>query len=205
MKSKQKHIQYGPQFKGYGERHMRWIENVSAGLRFVGHADDLVRSIRHKGWYADNFQDETYRGCVYQLPARHGVPQFVGGYSDPNNDDCALLSFYLYDEKEDAARAADLIAEARADEQRQYNEAWQAGSEYADLKTEISSNRRALIELIRERKELCRLVCGTSVEHTAHAVLKEIRRLLQAVRDAQRKRADLYAHYANTEGFKEHV
>ena len=100
----EKSIDYGSvndEKRMHGYRGVRWVENVSCGLRRVGFADEIMRgegyprAIDHKGWFIhDEDYGEVYRGVVYQLPARHGLPQYVIGYDDPYNDDCALLSFY---------------------------------------------------------------------------------------------------------------
>ena len=93
MKSKPT-ISYGPAFDAHGYKWVRFVENVSRGLRLVGFADEIAkaegswRSIQHTGWFTDDDQSEKYRGVVYQLPSR-GEPLYVYGYADTNNDDCA--------------------------------------------------------------------------------------------------------------------
>jgi len=108
-----------------------WIENTSAvGLRRVGFADEICRYIAHRGWYTDSdFQDEVYRGAVYQLPGRKGKARYLAGYDDPNNKGAAFIcldwiegeklpdSYDTKDEgaKIEAARRADCIAQRAAE------------------------------------------------------------------------------------------
>jgi hypothetical protein len=69
----------GPRFSEDG-RHAYLPTVALDGLRDVGHADDILpRSISHRGWFADANQDETYRGHVWQLPARKGEPVNIAG------------------------------------------------------------------------------------------------------------------------------
>lgn len=113
------HIYYNPCSNSIrGENHVRWIEHAGRGLRWVGFADQII-NIRHTGWFADDNQDEIFRGVVYQLPTRHGEQRFAYGYADPNNKNCALLSFDPCDCKEDAARWADQFAEHCAEDSRE--------------------------------------------------------------------------------------
>lgn len=128
MRHKPRAIDYGPAHEAHGYK-VRFVENVSRGLRKIGFADEILK-LRHQGWYADDdsgMMAGTYRGIVYQLPARDGVPQYVYGYADPNNDDCALLSVETESDKKDAARYADQLAERFAEHERAFLCAWQAG------------------------------------------------------------------------------
>lgn len=143
----------GKPFAAYGERHMRWIEKPeSFGLRFVGLAHDLAR-IDHTGWFLDStFQDETARGVVYALPGRDGRARLVPGIADPYQSDKygrgpALISFdhfYIAEsggtapEAFDVAHLADQIAERYAEKERDYQDAFRAGAEWADLATAIA-------------------------------------------------------------------
>jgi hypothetical protein len=49
--------------RSFGYRQVRWIENVSAALRFVDFADEIARkegrwrTIDHKGWYTEDDGD----------------------------------------------------------------------------------------------------------------------------------------------------
>ena len=147
-----KTIEYNPvndPKRVHGYKHVRWVDNVSCGLRRVGFADEIMRgegysrAIDHKGWFIreDGDGGEVYRGVVYQLPARHGLPQYVYGYDDPNNEGAALLCFGPSVDKCGAARSADRFAEIFAEYEREYDRAWQAGRRYEELDEEIKDMR----------------------------------------------------------------
>ncbi len=141
-------IEYNPQSKSGA----RWIENVSNGLRFTGFCDEINTRIDHKGWFCDDHQGEVMRGAVYQLPARKGKTLYVAAYADPYNDDCALVSFETYAEKEDAARAANYMAEKAAEESREHNEAYYAGQSYAENLDTSKEARAAFLALRKDMK-----------------------------------------------------
>jgi hypothetical protein len=103
--------------------------NISRPFRFVGFADEVpgVR-IRHRGWYADEHGYTIYRGAVFQIPARGGNPQYLAGVewgeSSPKGFDSgggwiAIGRGNIYKSKEDAARAADSMAEYAAERARE--------------------------------------------------------------------------------------
>lgn len=172
-----------------GKDGLQWCEWPSAiGLRFVGWADDLAgRRVSHFGWYCDAFQEETYRGAVYQFPARNGVPLYVIGYregstgnrrsewSDTSGNPAARLDLAnlirgtkggenAEDDLRDAAIQADSLAENAAEEARDYSEHWQKGSQYADLGEEVKTMRRDALKLIAEIKAHGRFtpeICAT--------------------------------------------
>lgn len=117
MKNKPRHICYCKP-----DRHgLRWVENPTHGLRFVGYADAIATNIRHQGWYTDDCQDDTYRGVVYRLPARNGVEQFVPGYVASWDDTGSCLDFTSIDDNEiSAAHQADGLAQAYAEREIEY-------------------------------------------------------------------------------------
>lgn len=125
----------------------RWVEHVSAlGWRAVGFADDIIPSLRHRGWYADTHCDEVYRGIVYRLPGN----RFVFGYADPINLDCALLANWLADDAHDAARSADSIAERFADRDRAFDDAWHAVHSAVQKRREARAEVREALADLRE-------------------------------------------------------
>lgn len=123
------------------------------GWRDVGDAND-ISAVRHRGWYSDANQDETYRGHVWQLPARDGSPQYVAGYvEDMGGKDGTRASGYVvleckrgalvtYSDKDDAARAGDELARIYAEESREYSERWQAAQREDDKRDEARDTLR---------------------------------------------------------------
>jgi hypothetical protein len=194
------HISYGPQMAAHGERHCRWIENVTDGLRFAGHADELAQ-LRHNGWYLDDCGGETVRGGVWQLPGRHGEPVFVAGYVDPWNDDSAFISFHVYDDKTEAAYAADWIAERMAEQERDYQRAASAGFEHADLEAEIADRRRALLDLLAERRAAPARDYDRFPAIRA-AICQQIGHHLRRIGEARARQAELREQFGDTDGFR---
>lgn len=174
----------GWQAHGKDERG-RWRDYATAplelaeGWRDVGYADEVYsgRLIDHRGWFihADGRTGETYRGHVWQLPARNGVPQYVAGYMEPNDSKasgyvvlCASGGdLELFDDKDDAARAGDALAERMAEQEREYDERWQAASLAADNRDEARDDMRkarqsarAAIAALREQRAAGAVAAG---------------------------------------------
>ncbi len=203
-KYKPKCIDYAPvndPKRMHGYRNVRWVENVSRGMRLVGFADKIIR-LDHRGWYTDEeFQDETYRGVVYQLPARDRECQYVYGYADPNNEGCALLSFDFESSKEDAARNADRFAEIFAEHERDYQRAWGAGRRYDDLAEEIKDMREEALAIGAEMRAAKRTV--ENAPRICATLRAEILKLYRSIQRVRKERAELLANYGRQEGFTE--
>jgi len=148
----------GQPFAGYGSACMRWIERPqSVGLRFVGFADEVCRrnhaylsGLDHGGWHTHpDHMSELVRGVVYRLTGRNGRARYVAGYADPYNPGAACLDFETIFEGEevdpvwggcasydqgarDAARHGDSIAETMAENEREYQAAFSAGTRFAE-------------------------------------------------------------------------
>jgi hypothetical protein len=79
-------------------------------------ADDVAPcNIRHKGWYCDEYQDQTIRGIVILLP--HG--RYLAGWSMGEGMASAVDST-LYTDAVEAAHAADEEARIAAEREREY-------------------------------------------------------------------------------------
>lgn len=187
-------IEYNPETETGG----RWIEAASAGLRFVGYADELAtRGIQHKGWYTDEDGiGDTLRGVVYALPARKGQRVFAYGYADPCNEGCAYLVFdtRYNDDETGAAYAADRIAEKHAEREREYNEAWRAGSDYADAGETIKRERRQCLGLLAAmRIEKARGAAPAICDVLRSQVQRHIAAIQQARREREKLKDDFSA------------
>jgi hypothetical protein len=187
-----------------GYKNVRWVENVSRGLRCVGFSDEINHNmIRHKGWYTYDDGDrgeEVFRGVVYQLPARGYTRQYVYGYADPNNDDCALLCFDIVTNKEEAARLADRFAEVLAEHERDYHRAWDAGRRYEDLKNEIQDMRRDALALGAEIRAARKM--GANYPAICTALRGAMLDLVHRIRKARAERAELFRDYGRYAGFE---
>lgn len=176
-----------------------WCEDVhEIGLRFVGYADEIV-NLRHTGWFADNFQDETFRGAVWQWPARNGEPRYVAGYGDPNNEGAARLDMTsITDDKTEAAYRADRVAERDAESEREYQEAADAGQYYLELAEEAAEARKAALAILAEAKRARALGTFPALRE---AVCRKLRDYLDDRTEAYDKRDQLLADWGRTPGF----
>lgn len=80
--------------------------------------DEVCNSIRHTGWHCDSFQDSKIRGIVMRLPHNRG---FLAGWS-MGDGMISEIEYIIYDDEHDAAHAADNIAEAVAEKEREFQE-----------------------------------------------------------------------------------
>ena len=199
-------IEYAPAHESHGYRNARWVENVSLGLRLVGFADEIAREagyrsrIDHQGWFTDDDQREVFRGVVYLLPSRGG-PQYVYGYADPNNSDCAVLCFDPKSDKLEAARAADRFAEIHAEHERDYQEAWRAGRRVEEIADEIVTTRREALEIAAEMREARH---ANVAAPTICGVLRDkIKSLYHRIQKMRKERADLTDAFGRRPGFVE--
>lgn len=190
MKKKIKNIEYNPASKDG----LRWVENVSLGLRFTGFCDEITHYIRHTGWYIDDIgAGDTYRGVVYQLATRNGMEQYVAGYADPWSGDCARVDFAtIHRDKTAAAYAANKLAETNAAIERHYNEAWQAGAQYADIVAEIQETRKETHDLLLAVKAERQRAVAPVICNTLRASIKQG---LYAVKALRQKRDKLASGY----------
>jgi len=160
------------------------------GLRFVGYSDTITTTIRHTGWYLDDLQDETVRGCVYALPARDGKRLLVAGYRfnySWDDEEVVCIDFSILHECEyEAAHYADRNAEIVGEKSREYHEGYNAGSNVVDLKHELSMDRKRFLKLRKEHKEatltpeLDKTIIGElrSIISNRCSILKEIDRIM---------------------------
>lgn len=122
----------------------------------VGDSHEII-SLDHTGWYADSFQDELIKGCVFAIRNPHKLNGDGGHlfympatyYTDFEN---VTLYNKLYDTAEQAARYADQYAERTAEEERDYHAKDQAEQQIEDLKTEIHQANKDALMLIKEIK-----------------------------------------------------
>lgn len=111
---------------------LRWSETPDDWSEIKGRAGEVLESVKHQGWYLDDFQDSVVFGIVRKVRMRGGV-RFIAAISDPFNGDKygngpALMevnedgSPVWYDDAREAARASDQIAEQYAEREREYQE-----------------------------------------------------------------------------------
>lgn len=83
------------------------------------YCDEVATSIRHTGWFADEYQDDKFRGLVFRLPRGRG---FLAGWTMGEGMSSAVDGC-IYDDELSAALAADSMAEKAADDEREAREA----------------------------------------------------------------------------------
>lgn len=97
-----------------------------------------------------------------------------------------------HDGAKEAARGADSFAEKRAEEEREYQTAWQAGSMYAMEGERIKEVRKGMLALMKERREI---MYSTDTGKPPHAICNALRGaigdMLDTIREARAKRAQL--------------
>ena len=92
-----------------------------------GDADHILR-LGHSGWYCDDNQFETIQGVVLSYHRKNEKTKkrelvFIPAVQWSDRDGVTIWPNEIYNEKEDAARAADSYAESIAEEEREYSEA----------------------------------------------------------------------------------
>lgn len=192
-----------------------WREE-SDRLRLVGRVvpdcggrDGIWSRREDTGWYTDPF-GECFRdgtglcwGVVYQLPGRRGESRFVAGYQFGGCDGGPSLDLSRVfveprgeyradatdlDAARDAAFHADAMARKAAEEEREYQTAWRAGSRYLAEGETIDAAREELREILAERRK----VKGAG-EYPAlcRALRSRVADLWQQIQDARETRKTL--------------
>ncbi len=134
----------------------RFYESADqAGLRFVGWADESLR-LRHRGWYSDNYAEETFRGAIFRLPGKCGKERFVAGYGESMGGGFVLdLSEVWNDDLIGAAREADRLAERAGEDAREYEAKESTKLRIEDIAEELKSIRSQILVLCRSIRKAC--------------------------------------------------
>lgn len=136
----------------------RWVENASRGLRIVGAAHEIAaaegrrRAIDHTGWHLDPWGDgELAVGYVLQIPGADRMPRYVPAIADSWNKDAFIVDFHdMHDDKMEAARDADSMAERYAEAEREYQTLEAAKLRAEEAREEIAAARKAHSALAAE-------------------------------------------------------
>lgn len=192
----------------FGLRHVGDVQAESHGGR-----DCWNKRSERGGWYTDPHGDvfkDGYGLCwgvVYQLPGRDGKALFVAGYEFGGCDGGPTLdlrTIYTSDPDEagpwdrdprdltaarEAARQADDMARRAAEEEREYQTAWQAGRQWADLGAEIALERKSALELLRERRQA--KAAGAGLPAICATIRASVASAWADICEARKKRAKL--------------
>lgn len=163
----------------YGDGRAYMPASMLGGLRDVGNSHEIISRLP-LGYYVDEYQDETISGHVWQLPARNGEPVFIAGYAERESEYAVLSAtgsrLDTWDNKEDAARCADSIAERDAEKQREdnikANEAQRLDDKCADLRETVNTCRSITAGRIIVLRALA---CGTDAYNIAAGMVADAR------------------------------
>jgi len=96
--------------------------------------------IRHTGWFADDYQDDKFRGLVFTLPKGRG---FLAGWT-MGEGMSSFVERDIYETAEDAAYAADSLAEDAAEDERESREKMEQEEREAEEARESEALESAL-------------------------------------------------------------
>ena len=88
--------------------------------------------IPHKGWFCDEYQEETIRGLVMRLPNNRG---FLAGWS-MGKGMSSHVDYDVFLDEVDAAQCADSMAENEAKREREYQAEMEAERDAEDERIE---------------------------------------------------------------------
>lgn len=168
----------------------RWVETLEGSGLLVAdeNATESANGHRVTGYYTNDSQDESQHGVV--LATRNPESpraRFFSAINDPCNRGAFRILWTSTDDRRDAARTADRLAERDAESQRDYNTAWQAGSRFARLAETVTELRREALAILAER----RAVRGIEAPNLCRAIRDRLESILGDIRDARTKRRDL--------------
>lgn len=143
---------------------------VLEGFVHVGYADKIL-DLRHTGWltdpdgYAMKSGEGTYRGQVWKLPTRKRTKVYLAGFVDVGTGYAMLCAngnaLELFDDEDEAARAADRLAERLADTEREYQRGWREASdlqgEVYELESAVKTERakaKAVAKALRDQQQV---------------------------------------------------
>lgn len=144
------------------ETYLRNVRDVHSLSRYEGGPD-------HNGWITDPYGDTSRDGSglvwgvIAQLSGRGRKCRFVAGYQFGGTDNGPTFDFSrIYESDgedsksaiEEAARAADSMAEHKAEQEREYQTAWAAGNVWREKGDEMSDLRKEALSVLSERREL---------------------------------------------------
>jgi hypothetical protein len=122
-----------------------WYAHTDDTFRDERDARDIVSRLA-RGWYTDEFQDETAIGIVVRLT--HG--RFIAGYRWTSNDERVYFPEIFTDE-DDAARMADEHARVFAERTREWEETERERQALEGAENEISERDEAQETALGER------------------------------------------------------
>lgn len=95
-----------------------YLDSDGQGFERWEWADDVI-SLRHTGWYTDEYCEDKMRGIVVRLNRGRG---FLAGWSMGEGMASTVDTGTVFDDVRDAALCADSMAENAAEREREYQQ-----------------------------------------------------------------------------------
>lgn len=169
----------------WGDSQKWFSDDDLRGLRFVGHADELVR-LDHTGHYVDETFSSAVRGAVWRLTGKNKGERMISGCIIKDefggNESHAFISYEVFADEMLAARNADRLAEKYAADSRECYAKDQAEQDIENARDEIHTINRNALGLIAEIKHAGQF---------SPAVCDAIKSHLKSLIDERRKQFDI--------------
>lgn len=128
-----------PEHAGKGSGFYLGDDSAPFRLRWQ-YCDEVAKSIRHTGWFADDYQDDKFRGLVFTLPKGRG---FLAGWT-MGEGMSSFVECDIYETAREAAYAADSLAEDAAEDERESREKMEQEEREAEEHAESEALESAL-------------------------------------------------------------
>lgn len=112
------YIESTPIVDGAHKDHFFYLGDMGSPNRYKFCDDIATRTIKHHGWFIDEYQSDTIRGLVVLLS--HG--RYLAGWTMGKGMSSAVCCDTMYDDELTAALDADTIARRTAELEREYRE-----------------------------------------------------------------------------------
>jgi hypothetical protein len=203
---------HGPQSSGPG---LVYFEKPGEVFRNIKKAHEVGGRYNRlgipAGYYGDSDCGNLCVAYVVQLRGRNGEAFFLPGFRFEETDDSGLTidtrgrafesakgDNWEQAERE-AARAADQLAESHAATERAYQEAWQAGSQWAAMKEEEAGQRIQALAILAERRAASELN-PAGFPAICEALRGQIKAAKRRIAKSRAKRAELVDSVYGKEG-----
>lgn len=170
--SQSRYVSKPRQFGAFGrdpKRKTFYVEKEVAKTMRTRYADEIA-SMRHTGWFTDECESGTLRGVVVQIPAHNGESRYLAGYEESDNGGLVIERDTVWTDETGAAHRADQLAERGAEESREHDRAYRAGTLYADNLEATGHIRKQALAVLKARKAVSdpderRLLAETVQDH----------------------------------------
>lgn len=190
-----------------------YCDDWPAGWRLVGRADEVAkandrwRTIEHSGWYTEDDGDNgTLAGYVLRLP--HG--KLIPGTRHSDQDGVTLYPNDIYSDEMECAVAADQYAERAAEQERDYQRAWQAGNDAYEKNEASARVRKTILQVCGDLRSGRASLNTLDTEHDKSAIERlcgiardKVTDLLDSLYELRRDRDQLRDDYGTEDAFKE--